>query len=159
MLVALSAPYLDTVTEDLVRARRELADPALLFIVSAGSEMVSDLAGNMLPTDASLQRAVGGALHSLNVRLARWIIGSARSHLFDRDLIVDQLHKLTAQTRSAGTRVGRRLSDSDVEDFVREHLRRRARLSCSSLLRELRGQGLSCEQSRFSRLFSSALEA
>jgi hypothetical protein len=51
------------------------------------------------------------------------------------------------------------LTDSDVKAFVREHLNVDAPLSRIALLRELRGNGHSCEQARFSRLFSVVLGA
>jgi hypothetical protein len=158
MLVALSAPYLDAVMDDLLGARREVAHPNLLLVVSAGVKCAGGLAENVLPATASLQHAVGGSLHSLNVRIARWILSRSRSHRFERRLIERQLRGLAVRSAPEGARTGQRVSDSDVKAFVRERLGVGRPASRSALLRQLRRAGKSCEQARFNRIFSVVLD-
>jgi hypothetical protein len=77
LLVALSEPYLQAVTDDLRRAGEALADPELLSIVCAGAPAGHPLARQLLPCTAALRSVVGGTLGALNVRVAARLIERA----------------------------------------------------------------------------------
>src|SRR5262249_43525449 len=68
--VALSAHYMTAVAEDVQAAARALQDRNQLAIISVGAGALPLLADWRLPCEASLQEGTGGALASLNVRLA-----------------------------------------------------------------------------------------
>ena len=78
MLIAASANYLHAVQDDLRNARDLMNDKSLLAIISAGTEALGDLTEHLIPSDARLQPLVGGVLRSLNVRLLRHALESAR---------------------------------------------------------------------------------
>jgi len=153
LLVVASPIYLKAVQGDLKSAMQSLRDPELLIVVSAGVGSFGSLSPWVLPCDARLQRVLGGALMSLNVRIARRILTRFTkwplrccelSRVFK--ILVDRQPPLVIQERRPRT-------DSQVRQFIGRHLRRNANIRHTPLLRLLRDQGLACEQKRFHRLF------
>jgi hypothetical protein len=152
LLVALSEPYLAAVTADLCVARDLLERPELLSILCVGSPVRHPLAGHFLPVTARIRALVGGALVSLNARLAARLFDEHRG-----EWVLPALRRRVARwTKSATTHdlsARRRLPDGEVRAFIREELARSPAGSPSALLRRFRELGLACEQGRFARLF------
>lgn len=159
MLIAASANYLHAVQDDLRHARNRLHDKNLLAILSAGTDTLGDLTENLVPSSARLQPLVGGVLRSLNVRLLRYALETARSapptlstlsRLFQS--LVDLAPERPRYDRTP-------ISDNDVRRFVQKAMRKNGRVTQSGLLRELRSSGKACEQGRFRTLFKEVQEA
>jgi hypothetical protein len=156
MLVVLSAPYLSALNDDLTVARESLSDPHLLQVVSAGTRSAPGITDNLLPVSGRLRHAVGGPLVSLNVRLARWIINRLEEHSFNFERLRSLLVNLDSSAVPLARRSRHRLSDAEVVTLARQLMKADAAATRTALLRELRSQGLACEQARFGRLFEMA---
>jgi hypothetical protein len=146
-LLAVSRPYLAAVAEDLAA----VASPERWTIISAGGgDLVPvNLRERLVPTDGSLRSAVGGTVNAINVRLANRILatlpvdGCLHCHACR---VAEDLREEASHT---SVRLqGRRLSDSEVTAFARKNA-----IGVSASLRRLRDEGLSCEQSRFARIY------
>lgn len=73
LLICLSEPYMRAAARDLavVSQQRTIASCG---IVSAGVSRSSELASLLLPADGRWKERLGGAMQSLNARLARWAL-------------------------------------------------------------------------------------
>ena len=154
MLVALSADYLKAVAKDLagVLVRPYFRDH--LSIVSCGTPQSHAIwKQHLLPCDASLAANLGGALTSLNARVARRLFQS----LANDDLTVETLTKVAASIdRVDGGMTPSRIprSDDDVAEFIRAHLDKFPSTSKTRLLQEFRDKGRACEQKRFGVIYA-----
>jgi hypothetical protein len=153
MLVALSADYLNAVAEDLahVLARPYFHDH--LAIVSCGTEQPhATWKHHLLPCDASLAGSLGGALTSLNARIARYLVQSVtKTELTIHALrdIAMSINRIPATSRS---RIPQ--SDEKVAAFIRKGVAQSPRTSKTRLLQEFRRGGQACEQKRFGAIYA-----
>jgi hypothetical protein len=156
MLVALSADYLEAVAKDL---RQLLSDPYYrthLHVISCGSQNLGTLLSTqILPCDASMQAAVGGARVSLNVRIAAHLIRHLKTGAETREALIKVCDAIERKPLSIIKRVP--VSDSDVRSFIKSEFRKNPRLSRSTLLQLLRKKRFACEQSRFARLYTDSI--
>jgi hypothetical protein len=154
ILVALSADYLKAVAEDLaaVLVRPYFRDH--LSIVSCGTPQPHALwKHHLLPCDASMAASLGGALTSLNARVARHLFQS----LENTELTVETLTKAAAsigRTEGGSTRSRSPRSDNDVAHFIRAHFAKFPSTSKTRLLQQFRDQGRACEQKRFGAIYA-----
>lgn len=158
LVIVASPSYLEAIAPDLNLAASALSRRDRLLVVSGGAAASGQFAEYLVPCDARLRKVVGGALHSLNVRLARKLLEEAQKCPLRTSLLrekyrryVDNLPRLRKYGRSP-------LSDEEVRDFAHGNLRRDPTATHSGLLRMLRKSGRACEQARFKRLFKSAKE-
>ncbi len=154
ILVALSADYLSAVAEDLARV---LARPYFhdhLAIVSCGTPQPhATWKRHLLPCDASLACTLGGALTSLNARIARYLVQSVTK----TELTIHSLTRVAiSMNRSRGTAVpsGIPQSDTNVAAFIRNGLAEFPGASKTRLLQEFRRSGQACEQKRFGAIYA-----
>lgn len=154
MLVALSADYLSAVADDLGRV---LALPYFrdhLAIVSCGTAQPhATWKHHLLPCDASLAFTLGGALTSLNARIARHLMRSVTK----TELTIDALASVAASmNRSPGKAAPSRIpqSDTDVARFIRNAMAKSPPASKTRLLQQLRKRGQACEQKRFGAIYA-----
>lgn len=156
LLVAASVPYLRAMGRDLAAANEKA--PGRVAVICGGARSNHPLADILLPCDARLQPVVGGPLVALNARVARkllaeppatWTLTAAR------DRLAGWLAAAPKRTRV----VRRGVDDEEVLGYIRRELTATPAASATTLLRELRGRGLACEQKRFARLFRTAQEA
>lgn len=107
---------------------------------------------HLLPCDARLQAVTGGALASLNVRLAARVLASSRKELsLARCRAMLQRWMSAHPERTVPARVP--MTDDDVREFIRQALARHPGLRPTPLLHQLRQLGKACEHGRFVRLF------
>jgi len=153
MLVVGSPAYIGAVSDDLVAARAELADPERLIIISAGLTNLPPLDEHLLPCDARMQKSLGGALMSLNIRMAREVL----THNPKGDLRIGRLRTrykaLLARQPDLVSFDRAPLDDDQVRDFIRKALKVDRTLRHTPLLRSLRAIGRACEQKRFRALW------
>jgi len=152
VMLVLSAAYLSACRADVLAATDTLADPDRLTIISAGSRNDADLDEWLVPVDARLQHALGGARQSLNIRVARRLLADG---VVDRGEARDQIARTLAVQPPLPTYNRTRMTDSEVRAYVRQRLHRDPDAARTLLLRELRDSGHACEQSRFARLFAA----
>jgi hypothetical protein len=154
LLVIASPPYLNAMIDDLETALLTLKERDSLIIISAGAKSLEGLTDNLVPCDARLQARVGGARHSLNVRIAKMVLRQARRWPLRLSILSDRLEKLVAE-QSIYTRLDRRpMTDEQVRQYIAKSLAQNSRLKHTPLLRQLRDGGWACEQSRFNVLFN-----
>jgi hypothetical protein len=157
-LVVASANYLNAIADDLKTGLSRLSDRDNLVVVSAGTNLLEGLNDNLVPCDARMQLMVGGAMRSVNTRLAAKILREAEDPLSVGDLrhrygrMLEDLPPIPRFDR-------KQLSDSEISEFIRSRFRSGVATSHSKLLRALRDEGIACEQKRFASLFRRVAEA
>lgn len=153
IVVIASPKYLAAIQDDLLKARTALADPATLIVVSAGARGRGPLAESMVECSARLQASLGGALMSLNVRVARSIIEKGPKYPWTVAGFQRLLETLPMDESTGRSPTREAVRDEDVRTFVRKALRANPGARHTTLLREYREAGYACEQKRFGRLF------
>lgn len=154
LLVAASPPYLQAMESDLVAAINELQDPDRVVVVSVGSRAASGrLADFQLEVDARVQTQLGGAMQSLNVRVARDILEHSKARALSRAAVRERYRELQDGLAEFKYPERRKLADEAVVEFIQRELRSDPSSTQSRLLRMLRDSGHACEQSRFSKIF------
>jgi len=153
-VIIASPDYLLAMEEDILSALQLLETPNQILIISSPSEALSSTLNNhLIPSVAQLQPVVGGALCSLHARVALMIFQHASKWELRADLLRRKFKKIAA-SNSVLMRYDRvRVTDAKVTIFIRERLKRVPHLSCTSLLTELRENGIACEQNRFKELY------
>ncbi len=152
LLVVASAPYLRALGGDLLEAGSALRRQDQISVISAGARDLGWLDEIVVPFDDRLQRVLGGADMSLNIRVARELLRrgaeplrselAREAEVLSRDLKRPEVLSRTPQT------------DDEVRLFIGHELSARPGARWSALLRKLRKElGLACEQKRFKQLF------
>ncbi len=158
LIVIGSEEYLFAMRRDLLAAIAELNNPNLLSIFSAGCKQLEGLDENLVPYDARMQNFVGGALRSLNMRVARWVLGECKRAKPTNDLLRKKVNEQLTRQPAYELPVRNLMSDDAVRKFILQELNRDSRASHSPLLRMLRDQNKACEQKRFASLFREVKE-
>lgn len=156
-LVALSAPYLEAVQQDLVMAAQQLNSASQLILISSSGTASAEGMDGRIPISVDWQHALGGSRLSLNVRMARHLVRCASDHGWNRNEIAQLLSNPPRSVdRHAAPRV--RVTDDEVVAFIKAARRSAPSISKSRLLRGLRESGYACEQGRMGALFHRAAE-
>ncbi|KAB8170801.1 hypothetical protein FH609_002390 [Streptomyces sp. 3MP-14] len=147
VLVVLSEPYARAMAAEI----HELAAAGGDALVVGGGEEIPGL--HRVPADAGLRRVLGGTLTSLNVRMAASWLERCRNGRLTSPATRDSW-RLWAARASTPERYDRKpMTDDQVMAFIRTRLAAQPGLSRTRLLREFRGEGQACEQSRFAKLY------
>ena len=153
IIVVASPKYVSAALDDLLAARDALADPCSLIVVSAGCRGKGPLSANMIDCSARLQKTLGGALMSLNARVARNLIENA----LPSSWTVSGFQELLRNIPAAESVCDRPTRVAATDDYVRQYVKNALRTAPTSrhttLLRLFREAGFACEQKRFGRLF------
>jgi hypothetical protein len=107
----------------------------------------------MVDCSARLQAALGGALMSLNARVARSIIEKAPTYPWTVTGFQRLLERIPMDKSEGRAPSRKAVTDDDVRIFVRNALRANPMARHTALLRAYREAGYACEQKRFGRLF------
>ena len=153
LLVVASPDYLQALEEDVHDAEGALADSDLLLIASAGMRKFGRLTKYLLPCDARLQSCLGGTRASLNIRIAKRVLGYMKEGAIGLERQKLQLRRLLSKQSPIAEYARRPLTDDQVKGFIHAELKRRPGGSRTALLRRLRDSGRACEQSRFGKLY------
>lgn len=168
MLVAVSEPYLKAIASDLRDAMDVRGMRKRIAVISVGGGSLATSPGGqytaamteaIVPADARLKRAVGGAMQSLNVRLARHAVRSSAQWFPDRNELVRGFAALSKVTPALDVFRRERLTDDAIKAEIGRIRRMSADATTSSALRMFRDSGLACEQSRFGKLFKEHANA
>jgi hypothetical protein len=155
LVVVASEPYVLALADDLARAANELADPDLLVLVSAATQIPKELEGNLARTSARLQSIVGGPRQALNPRVARMLL-EQRGPRLRASTAKRALARLVEQQPALAVYDREKQNDEEILLRIKERLDVDATVSRTKLLREFRDAGHACEQGRFARLFDAA---
>jgi hypothetical protein len=158
VVVTASEAYLDALADDLRQTIRGLDDPERLSILSAGSRDLEGLTAHLLPCDARLRPLVGGALTSLNVRVARAALLEWRRGPATRSQLRLLLERRLAGRLPAAAHRRDRVNGEEVQAFIRATLEQDPGARPTPLLRRLRDGGRACEHARFTALFRQVWE-
>ena len=155
-LVLMSPTYLEALTEDLLAARGEMTHPDRLLVVS-GAPGPSDpkLVPHWVPSLEICRGVLGGSCSSLNARVAGHVASSYSPDQWTSEVIQPQMNLWMAGLDPIERPARKAISDADALAFIRKRTRQLGRTSHTALLRELRDQGIACEQKRFKALFQS----
>jgi hypothetical protein len=154
LVVVGSQDYVAAMEADLINAVDQASNPDRIIVISTpGRFTAGSLAHHLIPSDARLQRRLGGARTSLHVRVARKILAEAHEWDLSAELLRTHYKRVLAGSAEAPTFDRTRLSDEEVGRFIRSELDRSPDISCTQALRVLRGGGCACEQSRFKMIF------
>lgn len=153
LLVVASPNYLTALEDDLLNAAKSLKGTGRLMIVTSASQRVSQLSEYCLPCSAVLQRVVGGARTSLNVRLARRLLEEIPADKFNHSTAQRKLVRLIRRQPKSERKPRQKTNDAAVERFIVEASKRDPRVGCDALLKRFRASGHACEYSRFRSLF------
>lgn len=156
-LIVASETYLRAIADDVREGVGHLRDPDQLAIVYSGAKSLDGLDENLVPCDARLQAATGGARRSLNTRLANKILRESRQPPRASTLAV-RYRKLLKQQPELEKYDRKPLTDDQVRRFIRQKLRSDDSLRHTPLLRMLRNENKACEQKRFASLFNEVME-
>ena len=159
LLVVASNVYLSAVQPDLMGARNALKTHDLLSIVSAGCDTLGQLTDHLIPADARLKHLLGGGMQSLNVRIARKILGESDRWAPRCATLTKRFKGLLSRQKDFVQPQRTPMSDGEVRTYVRKALKKNPTLTRSPLLRLLRDSGRACEQKRFGGLFLEAAAA
>jgi hypothetical protein len=160
LLVAISGSYLTAMVHDLEAAATLLRDRIGLLSVGAPppildrSALIRDI---RLSVDARLKTDVGGAMQSLNVRLARLAISEASLWFPHFERLAKNAEVWMARSPEFPREERARHDDDYIRSFISEALRVDGRVSRSALLRRLRSSGHACEQRRFATLYQETV--
>lgn len=155
-VLALSPDYLDAVSEDLANGANALNDPEDLIIVSADRKGLGPLQDSLIPTDARLQRFLGGARVSLNVRIARLLLEKREPEFITRKNIRKWMNRLVSRHGDEVVYNRRSVTDGFVMRFIAKRIGEDPSAPYTRLLRELRNANYACEMRRFAALFTAA---
>lgn len=151
VLIAASPGYLAP-----LRSEIEQLDPANVLIISAGAP-AGLLADYRLPADGRLRLALGGSMMAVNIRLARALTETHGQRL-TRASAERTIAKLVSDVGELPTFNRQRLTDEQVLCEIDRIRRRTVGISASAAHRQLRDEGLACEQRRFKALFAQGFE-
>lgn len=158
LIVIGSDEYLFAMQRDLQAALAKLSSPNLLSIFSAGCKQLDGLDGNLIPYDARMQNCVGGALRSLNMRVARWALEECGRAKPTKKVLQKRVSEQLKNQPAFAMPIRKPITDDAVRKFILRELNRDPRACHSPLLRKLRKQNKACEQKRFANLFHEVKE-
>lgn len=152
-VVCAGRSYVDAMADDLARAASRLAVPERLIIFGSGVCPDDRLRRSWVRVQSRVRLAVGGALNSLFVRIARYALAESDSSPADALGMQAMVDQLAASVERPSDIRRDRSSDEQIADWIAGELQSGERISKSVALRKLRQGGRACEQSRFGRLF------
>ncbi|MCG6157725.1 hypothetical protein [Rubinisphaera margarita] len=158
LLIVASETYLLALRNDVESALSQLNDPELLSIFSAGCKSFGDLSNHLIPYDARMQNVVGGALRSLNIRVAQKAILERRKSQATCSAFRQSITRLTRQLPELKRFHRLAMTDVQLKAYIEKEIAKTPSCSHTRLLRQLRDQGHACEQKRFAALFRDVQE-
>ena len=153
LLVAASPKYLNAIEEDVASAAQTVGDAGNLMIFSGNPRKDSRIASYYVPCPAVLQRAVGGARTSLNVRVLRKVLERTCPGELNHRAVQRLLERLIRQQPQPRRTQRRTVTDNAVVRYIARRLKADGASSFGALLRKFRDEGYACEYSRFRALF------
>ena len=153
MLIFGSPSYVRAVEKDLLAAIDRLEVPERLVLVSTRDVEGSRLARHLVVGDARVQSEFGGARVSLHARVARHLLKVALDCEWHVSRLRLRYQEVLRAVPEANMDQRKKMTDTEIHQFIVEQLARDPRATATRLLRALREGGSACEQARFKTLF------
>jgi hypothetical protein len=96
---------------------------------------------------------LGGARTSLNARIVAYILNRFRAEELRMPILQKHFKNILSRAPEARTYHRKRMTETQVETFIRKALLKEPKVSFSALLRSLRDSGMACEYKRFRQMF------
>ena len=157
-IFALSPFYLDAIASDVSRGLSALSKPERLVIISAGKRRHGHLNESVIQAPSRLQTTLGGALTSLNVRVASAILSCVPANKLNLSTASEVVANLISKSKVRKIPDRQQLADSAVIAHIVKSLKNQPNPSYTGFLRELRGSGYACEMKRFKRLYTKVTD-
>jgi hypothetical protein len=158
--IAASPDYLKVIQDELKQLvlEKKLTNENF-FIVSSKHNINEQLIPYFLESKADFCSTLKGGRVSLNIRLAKYLLGESEVNVFESKNVIDKYNDLDKNAIKLLVKNRQKLSDEDVISFIKNELdiHQGAKVSASMLLQNLRNKNLACEQKRFSRLLKDLL--
>lgn len=160
-IIATSPTYLKVIQPELTYlAKIGRLNKENTVILSTQQIVPQELESVFLTVKDEFTALVGGSNVSLNIRVAAFII---KYHRKDIDFLtqVNTAYNILLQEGRPTIKYKRKkLTDDQVGDFINSFIKytKQSLTTPSPVLRELRNQGMACEQKRFKRIFESVLQ-
>jgi hypothetical protein len=156
--VIASALYLRAIADDVRSLASGATSSGRLCIFSAGTAGMPGLTDHLVPCDARLQSLVGGALRSLNVRVARMALRDLATTGARLGGLSERFSRLLAELKPLVGPERAPLNDEEVKEFILGWLQEDPAGRPTPLLRRLRDRGYACEYRRFTSLYRQVQE-
>jgi hypothetical protein len=153
VLVAVSGVYAAALSADLCNAAVATAGGERFAVISAGARPPNLPDEYLIQADARLKLSLGGAMQSVNARIARKAVNDAALWFPNRSSLRSLVESWLTKAPPFSGFDRERLSDESIRAFILASLRRDPALPHTRLLRALRDGGQACEQARFAALF------
>jgi hypothetical protein len=154
LLAVMSETYLQATVPDIRKAVEQSSHrPDRFAILCSGVRELEGLSHYLLPCDARLQHRVGGALSSLNIRLARDLVNNTTPAQWSRKKLQSLLSSWLEEQPDRVRYDREPMTDAEVLKEIRRALKADPASRPTPLLRMLRNSGRACEHSRFVRIF------
>jgi hypothetical protein len=154
ILVVVSRPYLIALTQDLICARNAMRSPSNLIIICVGAPKDHPLDNNILQCDSRIQNQVGGALISINNRIASTLLSEIPESEWSADSFQKRVTEWMRLIPPRISRAGKIVTDENIKEFISQEFIDSNNRSKTSLLKTFRQRGNACLDARFARIFS-----
>ncbi len=152
LIASLSEDYWSALKWDFQKASEYTTAPENLIFIAAGVSERGQLRRHFLPCDARLERQLGRGRSAINVRTLAFALKNYR-HLVGTTELFQTFANLLATLDVFPYPKRRHTSDADILNYIKIQLTHQPKMSHSNLLRQLRADGMACEQTRFRNLF------
>lgn len=150
LVVAAAAPYLLPMLDEIERL-----PPERVLVVSAGLPK-GVLSEHRLPAEGRFRTAVGGSMMSLNVRVAKCLLEMGGADI-GRNEAVRVMSDLGRKSSPLPTHNRTRISDHDLRALIARVRSADPTIRWTALHRQLREDGIACEQSRFRSMYGEVV--
>ncbi|WP_371196084.1 hypothetical protein [Glaciecola sp. SC05] len=160
-IIATSPTYLKVIQPELTYlAQIGRLNKENTVILSTRQSVPQELNSVFLTVKDEFTALVGGSHVSLNIRVAAFIIEHAQKGIDFLTQVNTAYNILLKEGRPTLKYKRKKLTDDDVKEFINNFLKstKQALPTASPILRELRNQGMACEQKRFKKIFESVLQ-
>jgi hypothetical protein len=151
LVIAAGAAYLTAVEADLEGVSTAAVNEETVSVISAGARGN----GTLLPVSGKLRGVVGGTDSALNARTLRLLAATAVEHEFRHSEMKRVLKRVTRYAKPTVRQPGLAASDAAIGKEIRTRRRADPGLSRTRALREIRADGIACEQDRFAAIWTS----
>jgi len=157
VVVALSAPYLAALIEDLERGAK-IWGPERLWLIAVSAEpskLSTKLRQCLVPLTSKMEQLINSPRATLNISSVVWWLDNIVSvEGWSRVRQNKEVQKRLATLKPAAARVKRSLNDDEVLRWIEEQKQVDPNGGKTRLLQMLRASGRACEQNRFSRVYA-----
>jgi len=157
--IAVSPQYIKVIEPELVELKRNgVITSKNTFIITSGKGLQEPLQELQYLVSEDFCSILGGSRTSLNIRLARYLIDGCDISGDVQEFVASKYSLLCESSEPAKKYDRSKLTDEEVITFIKKVITLGKVCSATAGLKELRSEGMACEQKRFGRLFKVVRE-